>query len=138
MCGGGVRLGGTRIVVRLSSGSAAGSRRGGFHVPGVYQALLERERAEDSAASRYWVNSDDHSQGFYARSTKLLEALEAGETVVVPVWFLGGHSVPCGEAFREYKLRLSPRPRHWVVAPNDVVRPAPEDLRIAWPGGVFR
>jgi len=51
---------------------------------------------------------------------------------------LGGHSVPCNEAFREYKRRLSPPPRHWVVAPNDMIRPAPPGLRVAFPGGAYR
>ncbi len=56
-------------------------------------------------------------RGFFERSTVLLKALEAGKEVVVHVWFLGGRSVRCNETFRTYKRRLTPRPRHWVVAP---------------------
>lgn len=121
---------GRLLVVRLSGSAAVVAD--GLHVPGVYQALLENEREEHAEARRVRVNPDDHSQGFYARSTFLLDALESGVAVVVPSWRLGGHSVPCGDAFREYRRRL--RPKHWVVSPDDVVRPAPPGVRIEFPG----
>ncbi|SEH83434.1 hypothetical protein SAMN04489835_4688 [Mycolicibacterium rutilum] len=108
---------------------------GGLHVADAYEALLERERAHSADAQRLWINPDDHSQGFFERSTVLLKALEAGKEVVVHVWFLGGRSVRCNETFRTYKRRLTPRPRHWVVAPDDVIRPAPGGVRMGFPGG---
>lgn len=122
-------------MVRLSGAAAAAD--GGLHVRGVYAGLLEAERADSAAAQQVWINPDDHPRGFFERSTALLEALKAGKTVVVPMWFLGGRSVPCNEAFREYKRRLAPRPRQWIVSPRDVIRPAPADVRVAFPGGAY-
>lgn len=120
-------------MVRLSGSAAVVAD--GLRVPGVYRALLESERMKVAKAERVWVRPGYPDEGFFERSTSLLEALEAGLVVVVPSWCLGGHSVPCNDAFKEFKRRQSPRPVAWVVAPNDVVRPWGE--QIAFPGRAF-
>ena len=125
-------------MVRLSAAADAAAG-GGFHVPGVYQRLLEREREHKNAEKSRQVLAEqgDRPADFFARSKHLLEALETGQIVVVAGFLLGGHSVPCGDAFREYKRRLDPRARVWIVTPNDVVRPAPPAQRLAYPGGAY-
>ncbi len=88
LCGGIGHRRGRQALVRLIG--AAGAASGGLHVPGVYRALLEKERESASKSRIVWIDPDDHSQGCFARGTHLLEALEAGEVVGVPVWFWVG------------------------------------------------
>jgi hypothetical protein len=79
----------TVTMPRVESGGAAVER-----VAGVYQALLEVERADyerhgevaEFAGRRqrvYWVDRDDHEKGFYLWPRDDLDRLEAGEPMTV-------------------------------------------------------
>ena len=57
----------------------------------------------------------------FRRSTRLLDALELGEPAEVPVWMLGGHTVP-DERIRELK-RGDRTITGWVVNADDIVVP---------------
>jgi hypothetical protein len=66
----------------------------GLHMPGIYQALLEYERAKYERRGEVvvcegrdirvsWVDKADHSHGFFLYQRHQLDRLEAGEQVVV-------------------------------------------------------
>lgn len=98
---------------------------GGFRAPGLYAALLDGEREACLKWDPRWTRSEAGRRGeepptFYRRSRYLLEALEAGKTVVVPLppkWGL------------PWKR---PEVRTVTVTPDDLVRPT--DLPCAYPG----
>lgn len=81
---------------RVDSGAVGA----GLHVPGAYQALLDSEReryyrygetivCDGRELQVSWADPDDHSAGFFCRSRTLLDALEAGKTVVMKRWMVG-------------------------------------------------
>jgi hypothetical protein len=92
------------------------SRGAGRRVPGVYAAMLEKEREQRVV----WADPDDHSAGVFRRDDKLLKLLEAGKPVIVQRWWVGS---------RKSKLSV-----HWPyergtvkfvqVNPDDTITPA--------------
>lgn len=94
---------------------------GGVRWPGIYAAMLARER---ECHYRYgemvvWADPDDHSAGFSCRPRNRLDALEAGEPVVVRSHELHGRNL----SERPALLRLDPR--QWVsVHSDDTITPA--------------
>jgi hypothetical protein len=101
----------------------ADSSCGALRVPGLYAALLERERkrqerAERRSAVTYTYPAEDLA--VMRRPDHLLRALEAGEPVVVRGHDLGGWSIPT--------VPLSPEQKDWpnwyTVTPDDRIVPA--------------
>jgi hypothetical protein len=113
--------------VRPLAGSGGGV--GGFRALGLYAALLESERDSDARHSvdPRWRRTEAGQRGeeppsVYRRSRKLLEALEAGKTVVV--------SLPGRQWGLPWKR---PAVTAVTVTVDDVVRPS--DARFSHPGG---
>jgi hypothetical protein len=75
-------------VPRFSDGEMDGL---GVRVPGLYQALLERERRRRAQADPRNILSDDPGdlRPVYRRTRRLLDALEAGLPVVMVRWMVG-------------------------------------------------
>jgi hypothetical protein len=100
----------------------ADSSCGGLRVPGLYEALRERERRhhERWGGRRVYADPEDHSQGFFLRDRHLLDALEAGEPAVFSGHNLGGWGIP--------KVPLSAEQKDWpnyyTVTPDDLIVPA--------------
>ena len=98
----------------------ADSSCGGLRVPGLYAALLERERKFQARCERRGITytSDDHR--LMSRPTHLLDTLEAGEPAVVRGHDLGGWGIP--------KVPLSAEQKDWpnwyTVTPDDRIVPA--------------
>ena len=67
-----------------------------MHIPGIYQALLvrEREHHERWGERKVDVDPDEPSKGFFLRDRHLLDALEAGEPVTLSTSQIGGRGVP--------------------------------------------
>ncbi|MDT5348329.1 MAG: hypothetical protein QOH91_1616 [Mycobacterium sp.] len=107
------------------------SRGAGRRVPGVYAAMLEKERERHDRYGEavvlggreqrvVWADPDDHSAGVFRRDDKLLKLLEAGKPVIVQRWWVGS---------RKSKLSV-----HWPyergtvkfvqVNPDDTITPA--------------
>jgi hypothetical protein len=94
-------------------GAASGG--GGWRVPGVYAALLEREWERCNRPDPLLLfGTLVQDPKVYRRSRHMLDALEAGQAVTVPSWRLGGHGVPIP---RELKCW----PNRFVVSPDDTV-----------------
>jgi hypothetical protein len=95
---------------------------GGLRVPGLYAALLERERGhhERWGGRRVYADPEDHSQGFFLRDRHLLDALEAGEPAVFSGHDLGGNGIPQVPLSAEQK----PWPNYYTVTPDDRIVPA--------------
>jgi hypothetical protein len=97
----------------------ADSSCSGLRVPGLYEALRERERRhhERRGGRRFYADPEDHSRGFSLRDRRLLDALEAGEPVVVRGHDLGGWGIP--------KVPLSAEQKDWpnwyTVHPDDTI-----------------
>jgi hypothetical protein len=85
-------------------------------------ALRERERGhhERWGARKVYAAPEDHSQGFFLRDRRLLDALETGEPVVVRGHDLGGWDIRA--------VPLSPEQKDWpnwyTVTPDDHIVPA--------------
>jgi hypothetical protein len=97
-----------------------GSGGGGLRIPGLYRALLDKERDRQERADRATVRMREEFGYSSRRDRRLLDALEAGQTVVMPRWRVGHkRSTPPVDL---------PWDRHEVttvrVSPDDVVRPA--------------
>jgi hypothetical protein len=105
--------------VRRTTGTAAGVR-----VPRLYAALLERERGK-CARPPTLARPDDPGAGFFRRPRHLLDALEAGETVSVPRWLLGGHWMRAAGIVTELPWDRD-QVRTVRVSPDDQVRPVRE------------
>lgn len=82
------------LVTTMPQIDLAADRDAGLHVPGVYEALLEHERAKyegrgevaefDGRQHRVsWLDPDDHDRGFFLWSRHRLDQLEAGESLRV-------------------------------------------------------
>jgi hypothetical protein len=105
---------------------ASGGVAGGLRVPGVYRALLARERWHhqrygDLGPRRLY--RDGEPLPLYRRPRHVLDALEAGEPVTVPWWSLGGHGMPpMPDGWRGDRADSS-----FVVCADDMVRAAPEE-----------
>jgi hypothetical protein len=113
-------------VPRFSDGGLGG----GIRVPGLYEALLVKERRRCREPDPRNILSDqpgDMSPVFH-RSRRLLDALEAGKPVVLPWWMVGSP--------RSQPPVVLPWDRQEVpsllVSPDDVVRPAESSGH--WPG----
>lgn len=110
--------------IRPLGGSAGGV--GGFRAPGMYAALLEGERKSSNDHDPRWRHTPAACRGeepptHYRRSRRLLEALEAGKTVLVPLpWSKWG--LPW----------TRPDVTAVTVSSDDVVRPSDESF--GWPG----
>ena len=94
----------------------------GLQVPGLYQALLERECERQERADRRVTYA---TAGFplMRRDRRLLDTLEAGKPAVVPTGQLGGWGVPKVPRTNEQKQW-----GHWFkVFPDDSVKPAEDD-----------
>jgi hypothetical protein len=109
----------------------------GLHVPGVYQALIDDERADrdrygdrittddDHELAVMWVDPDDHSAGFFrCWDDSLLCLLEAGKPVIVrrvtvssALWFRDRPPAPV-------KLPFDRSVRFVQVNPDDRIVPA--------------
>jgi hypothetical protein len=93
-----------------------------MRVPGLYEALLARERDRHArwGGRRTSVDPEDPSRGFFRRSEHLLNALEAGEPAVFSGHNLGGNGIP--------KVPLSAEQKDWpnyyTVTPDDRIVPA--------------
>jgi hypothetical protein len=105
-----------------------------MQVPGQYEALLARERKhhERWGGRSVYADPEDHSQGFFLRDRHLLDALEAGQPVVVRGHDLGGWNFP--------KVPLSAQqkdcPNYYTVTPDDRIVPADSPVDpIRPPGG---
>jgi hypothetical protein len=92
-----------------------------MRVPGLYEALRERERKRQERDERRGVviyPAEDLA--VMRRPRHLLDALEAGEPVVVRGHDLGGWSIPA--------VPLSPEQKQWPnwysVTPDDRIVPA--------------
>jgi hypothetical protein len=99
----------------------AGVAGGGLRVPGLYRALLARERwhHERYGELRARPPLREGELPVYRRPRHLLDALEAGEPVTVPRWRLGGHSMPrMPDVWRSDR-----RPTAFAVTSDDSVRP---------------
>jgi hypothetical protein len=112
---------------RVDDGYVAGG--GGLRIPGLYGALLVRERGRQERADRATEHMRERFGYSSRRNRRLLDALEAGQTVVMPRWLVGHkRSTP--------RVDL-PWDRQEVtavtVSPDDVVRPA--EGPCSWPGG---
>lgn len=112
-----------------------GVRRPGLRVPGVYAALLARERKRHGRAQLAGRRRPRH----------LLVALEAGASVVVRGHDLGGRDIPAVPLSAEQKqwpnwysvtpddgVELAESPVVDPIAPADVVKPS--DREIPWYG----
>lgn len=68
----------------------------GVHIPGIYQALLvrEREHYERWGGRKVYSDPDDPSKGFFLWDRHLLDALEAGEPVTLSTSQIGGRRLP--------------------------------------------
>jgi hypothetical protein len=97
----------------------ADSSCGGLRVPGLYAALLERERGyhERRGGRRVYADPEDPWRGFFQLSEHLLNALEAGEPAVFSGHKLGGRGIP--------KVPLSAEQKDWpnyyTVTPDDLI-----------------
>lgn len=104
--------------------SEAGEEAGVLHVPGVYAALLERERQLTDNGDPRRIAS---GRGHIARPTRLFRALLAGEPVELPKWKLGGQTVPDRRIKR--LCREDRTITGWVVKPDDSVIPVRDEGR---------
>lgn len=91
--------------------------RVGVTVPGIYQSLLRRERERADRARRVLADPGKPGAAFCRRPTHLLDALEAGEAVIVAASQLGS---------RDVRLPAHMRPGNapgawWRVTADDVV-----------------
>jgi hypothetical protein len=109
-----------------------GGFNGGVHVPGLYQALLEKERrrcAKPDPRRIFSSDSRDDPAHVSRRSRSLLNVLEAGTPVVMPRWMVGSRqSVPPVDLPWDRSVVDSVH-----VSSDDVVRPAQSAGN--WPGG---
>jgi hypothetical protein len=104
----------------------------GLRVPGLYRALLEKERrrCEEPDPRRVLSDAPNDPAPVFRRSRKLLDALEAGKAVVMPRWLVGsGRSVP------PVVLPWDRSVDYVRVSPDDGVRPAEYSREHWWPGG---
>ena len=109
-----------------SRGGGLGLVRARVRVPGIYADLLQRERERAERSRRVLADPKDPGAGVFRRSTRLLDALEAGEAVVVGAWQLSSRRA--GEI---YPARYVSVPAHlrpgncpgawWRVSSDDVV-----------------
>lgn len=106
------------------------ARGGGIQIPGLYRALLEKERQRcaEPDPRRIWSGDPGEPAAVFHRSRRLLDALEAGKPVVMVRWMVGSHvSVP------PVVLPWDRSVKSVLVSPDDVVSPAEGDG--SWPGG---
>ncbi len=89
-------------------------------MPGVYAALLERERQRTNDGDPRRVFSDSDGD-FTMAPTHLFHASSTGESVELPWWRLGGHTVP-NERIRQLK-RADRSITGWRVHADDAVLP---------------
>jgi hypothetical protein len=106
-----------------------------LYIDGLYEALRLRERQHRQradAARASWV-----AQGIVVAPDdwSLLDALEAGEPVVVPASKLGGWMLPRVPLTREQRCW----PNQFVVTADDTVRPGhPSDYLVLGADDVLR
>ncbi|WP_197382854.1 hypothetical protein [Mycolicibacterium mengxianglii] len=96
------------------------SPESGVRVPGVYQAMLERERGRHRHGPRL-ADPSDPSKGFFLRPDGLLRALEAGEPVVVS-------TIKVGHKYSDPPVRWPWDARAVLrvqVSSDDRIKPAP-------------
>jgi hypothetical protein len=109
----------------------ADSSCGGLRVPALYEALLAREREhhyrygetvvhEGRELQVVWADPNNHAAGCFCRPRHMLDALEAGQPVVVRGHDLGGWDIP--------KVPLSAEQKDWpnwyTVTLDDRIVPA--------------
>jgi hypothetical protein len=99
----------------------AAPARVGVRVPGIYEDLLLRERDSVERAEAAAAGRAKRGMGVFRRSRRLLDALEAGEPVIVAASQLVSRRVQVPEHMRPGR-RASVR--WWRVTPDDVVEPA--------------
>jgi hypothetical protein len=111
---------------RVEAGSSIGG--GGLRIPGLYRALLEKERDSQERADRATKHMHEEFGYSSRRDRRLLDALAAGQTVTMPRWRVGHkRSTP------RVDLPWDRREVTTVtVSPDDVVRPAKGPC--SWPG----
>ena len=105
-------------MARARRGAAA--IPGGVRWPGIYAAMLQHERELHAHYGdlRVWADPDDHSAGCFCWPRDRLDALEAGEQVVVR-----RHELPHGMRERPASMRWDPH--EWVsVHSDDTITPA--------------
>jgi hypothetical protein len=113
--------------VRPLGGTSSGL--GGFRAPGLYAALLESERQRSDHHDPRWRRTEAAKRGEEApprfrRSRRLLDALEAGKTVIVPL------------PSRKWGLPWTrPDVTTVTVTSDDVVRPT--DAPCSYPGNAY-
>jgi hypothetical protein len=106
-------------VPRTRRGVAAA--RVGVRVPGIYEDLLRRERDSVARADAAAEGRAKRGLGVFRRSRHLLDALEAGEPVIVSASQLASRRVQVPEHLRPGR---SPGVRWWRVTPDDPVEQA--------------
>lgn len=109
-------------VPRSSGGVGAvrGGARDGVRVPGIYADLLVRERERAARARTVWADPANLGAGVLHRPTDLLDALEAGEPVVVAASQLTSRRVTIPA-----HLRPGSNPgAWWRITSDDVVEQA--------------
>jgi hypothetical protein len=110
-------------VARIRGGSVGGlaPARVGVCVPGIYADLLLRERESVGRADAAAADRARRGVGVFRRPRHLLEALEAGEPVIVSASQLVGRRVQVPEHLRPGRRAGV---RWWRVTPDDVVEQA--------------
>lgn len=99
----------------------------GYRAPGLYASLLEAERGRCGEVDPRWRHTAAGHEGepapeHYRRSRRLLDALEAGKTVKVPLPWAKKWPLPWKR----------PDVTAVTVTPDDLVRPADDEF--VWPG----
>ena len=99
----------------------AAPARVGVCVKGIYEDLLVRERDSVGRADAAAAGRAERGMGGFRRSRHLLDALEAGEAVIVSASQLVSRRVQVPEHLRPGR---SPVARWWRVTPDDAVEQA--------------
>jgi hypothetical protein len=102
---------------RTRRSAAAG--RVGVRVPGLYADLLLRERGSVERSTAAAAGRAGRGVGAFRRSRHLLDALEAGEPVIVSASKLVSRRVQIPELMRPGRCHS-----WWCVTPDDVVERA--------------
>jgi hypothetical protein len=105
---------------------------GGVRIPGIYQAMLEKERRRcaESDPRRIYSSEPDDPSPVYRRPRVLLEGLEGGKPALMARWMVGSRrSTPPVDLPWDRESVRTVR-----VSPDDVVSPA--DGECSWPGSV--
>jgi hypothetical protein len=110
---------------RVEADSCGGA---GLHIPGLYRALLEKERTSQKRADRATERMREEFGYSSRRDRRLLEALEAGQTVIMPRWRVGHRrSTPPVDLPWDRQMVTTV-----AVSPDDVVSPTDEEC--PWDG----